>query len=387
MTASPAQILQRFRKEFHQSPRMFFSPGRINLIGEHIDYNDGFVMPAAINLGIWFALAPNQTGSIRIYSQDMDAWLLTSPDKIEKKAGWENYLLGVMDQLQKKGFALQGFDCVFGGNIPAGAGLSSSAAVECGLAYALNCVFSYGISRLDIALIAQKAEHSFPGVQCGIMDQFANMMGEAQQVILLDCMTLKHETLPLVLEAEAMILVNTKVHHSLAAGEYNLRRSQCEQGLQILKQQFPGVATFRDITPGQVSQAAGLLGEKIFQRCLYVTGEIERTRKAAVYLKAHNLPAFGKLMYASHEGLSKLYEVSCPELDFLVGEAIKNTGVLGARMMGGGFGGCTINLVRKDALEDFISDLTAAYQRTFGILPEVYRVITSGGTHELPGSV
>src|SRR5487761_2620063 len=242
MTASPAQILQRFRKEFHQSPRMFFSPGRINLIGEHIDYNDGFVMPAAINLGIWFALAPNQTGSIRIYSQDMDAWLLTSPDKIEKKAGWENYLLGVMDQLQKKGFALQGFDCVFGGNIPAGAGLSSSAAVECGLAYALNCVFSYGISRLDIALIAQKAEHSFPGVQCGIMDQFANMMGEAQQVILLDCMTLKHETLPLVLEAEAMILVNTKVHHSLAAGEYNLRRSQCEQGLQILKQQFPGVA-------------------------------------------------------------------------------------------------------------------------------------------------
>jgi galactokinase len=218
MTTSAQQILQEFNSHFHTKPKLFFAPGRINLIGEHVDYNDGFVMPAAIDKGVWFAIAENNTDTINIFSVDMKDRLKIKLDEVKKMVGWKNYLLGVIDVLQKRNFTIKGFDCVFGGNIPVGAGLSSSAAVECGLGKALSDLFELNINSIDIALIGQKAEHTLVGVQCGIMDQFANMMSEKDKVLLLDCSNLEYETLPLVLNEYEIVLINSKVHHSLASG-------------------------------------------------------------------------------------------------------------------------------------------------------------------------
>ena len=368
---------------FTQNQNCFFSPGRINLIGEHIDYNDGFVMPAAIDKGIWFAVAENGTDDINIFSADMEEWLKTDVNKINKSDGWKNYLLGVIDVLQKKNFKIKGFNCVFGGNIPVGAGLSSSAAVECGLGMALSDLFQLNIDRVDIALIGQKAEHTFVGVQCGIMDQFANMMGENEKVLLLDCNSLKYEALDLRLKNYELVLINSKVHHSLASGEYNVRRQQSEDGLKILKDIFPNAKSFRDIKPSDVVLNEDKFSEKVFDRCLFVTQEIERTQNAAQLLKLNDLKTFGSLMFQAHEGLSKLYEVSCEELDFLVDEAKKFSSIIGSRMMGGGFGGCTINLMEKENADVTIEKITSAYKDHFDIEAEVYRVKLSDGTHEI----
>ena len=364
-------------------PQLFFSPGRINLIGEHIDYNDGFVMPAAVDKGIWFAVAANNTGSINIYSIDMQEKLTAPLNQIKKITGWQNYLLGVIDQLQQHNYPIAGFDCVFGGNIPVGAGLSSSAAVECGLGFALNSIFDLNMSRLEIALTGQKAEHTFPGVQCGIMDQFANMMGEENHVLLLDTKTLAYESIPFALANHLLVLINTKVHHSLAGGEYNLRRRQCEEGFKILQEHYPSAKTFRDISPQQVIAGKNHLPPLVFKRCLFVTQEIGRTKKAAWLLKEQQLKAFGSLMSEAHEGLRTLYDVSCPELDFLQQQALQYPQVLGSRMMGGGFGGCTLNLVEKENADAILSHITSAYQQQFGIEAEVYTVNISDGTHAL----
>jgi galactokinase len=383
MTTSVQEIIREFQFRFNKIPRIFFSPGRINLIGEHIDYNDGFVMPAAIDKGVWFALAKNETDNINIFSADMKEWLKINVDEIKKMTGWKNYLLGVIDVLQKRNFTIKGFDCVFGGNIPVGAGLSSSAAVECGLGKALSELFELNIESVNIALIGQKAEHTLVGVQCGIMDQFANMMSEKDKVLLLDCNTLEYEKLPLQLNDYEIVLINSKVHHSLASGEYNIRRKQSEEGLQILKQHFSAVKTFRDVKPEDVISIKNNFQGKAFDRCLFVTQEIERTKKAAVLLKENNLKAFGVLMFEAHKGLSKLYEVSCAELDFLAEEAKKYSEIIGARMMGGGFGGCTINIIKKENADAIIEKITSAYKGYFNIAAEVYRVKLSDGTHEI----
>jgi len=378
----PESIVEIFAANFESTPRLFFSPGRINLIGEHIDYNDGFVMPAAVDKGIWFAVAPNNTNVVNFYSVDLKEEYSTPLSVIAPVEGWQNYLLGVIDQIQKRELAIGGFDCAFGGNLPVGAGLSSSAAVECGLLFALNEIFGLHLLRPTMATMAQKAEHTFPQVMCGIMDQFASLMGKLDNVVLLDCTSLDYKYLPLKLENYSLVLINTKVSHSLASGEYNVRRQQCQEGLQFLQSKLPAAKSFRDIKPAEVEKYKGEMDPVIYNRCLYVTQEIQRTQKAAIHLENNELEEFGKLMFETHKGLSELYEVSCKELDFLADKARQHPSFIGSRVMGGGFGGCTINLVKKEDWTSVVKELTDAYKQEFGIDAEVYEVATSDGTYE-----
>ena len=380
MNSILSHIKKIFSDSFTSSPQFYFSPGRINLIGEHIDYNDGYVMPAAIHHGIYYAIAANQTTAIHFHAADFDEWFSVDISEIKKMSGWKNYVLSVVKEFVLLEKNISGFDCVFGGDIPRGSGMSSSAAVEGGLAMALNDLFGCGLNRIELALLCQRAEHNFPGVQCGIMDQFANMMGKKDQVILLDCKDLSYQYFPLQLQNYSIVLINSMVHHTLAAGEYNLRRQQCGEGLKIISASS-SVQSFRDI-----EQAADLLAYKtsmdelVYNRCLYVVEEIHRTKQAAALLQQNNLIAFGKLMFETHQGLSQLYQVSCPELDFLVEAAAADEAVIGARLMGGGFGGCTINLLQSNRLEKFVETITRTYQYKYGIIPEVYPVATGDGT-------
>ncbi|OIR03443.1 galactokinase [mine drainage metagenome] len=378
------KIIDSFVNNFQSKPKVFFSPGRINLIGEHIDYNDGYVMPAAIDKGIWFAVAANNTNIANFVSVDLKDSFSVSLDAVQKQDSWKNYVLGVLHVLEENNIKVGGFDCAFGGNLPVGAGLSSSAAVEGGLIMALNTIFNLGINRIELAKLAQKAEHGYPGVKCGIMDQFANLNGKKDHVILLDCVTLDYQHFPLQLNDYAIYLINTKVHHSLASGEYNKRRHDCEEGFAILKEKIGGeISSWRQISPEQVIANKEALSTRVFDRSLFVTQEIGRTQKAGELLKQNNLIEFGKLMFQTHEGLSKLYEVSCPELDFLVDQAKLFSEVIGARVMGGGFGGCTINIIEKAKADAIIATVTSAYQKQFDIIPEVYEVATSNGTYEI----
>jgi galactokinase len=383
MNTFAASVLKSFAENFTGSPKLYFSPGRINLIGEHIDYNDGFVMPAAIDKGIYYAINENQTDTIHFYALDFGERYSISIEDIKINDGWRNYVLSIVNEVRLLGIAIRGFNCVFGGDIPRGSGMSSSAAVEGGLAFALNEMFSIGLNRVELALLCQRAEHNFPNVQCGIMDQFANMMGQKDQVMLLDCKSLQHQYFPLSKEGYKIALINSKVHHSLAAGEYNIRRKRCEEGLAILSKLLP-VHSFRDIaTVDEMKIGIDSMPGEVYNCCKYVVEEIGRTQLAAELLQSNDMKRFGKLMYATHEGLSELYKVSCAELDFLVDQAKQCPAVIGSRMMGGGFGGCTINIVEEDGVADFIAQTIQAYQQQFNITAEVYIVETSDGTKEI----
>ncbi len=372
-----------FKKSYSSTPHLYYSPGRINFIGEHIDYNDGFVMPAAINNGIYYAIALNNTEEINFTSVDFNEKLTINTREIKKMTGWKNYVLSVVNEFLLLKKEVKGFDCVFGGDIADGAGISSSAAVEGGLAFGINELFNFGLNRKELALLCQRAEHNFPGVMCGIMDQYANMFGKKDHVILLDCKSIEHQYFPLKLEGYEIVLINTKVHHNLASSEYNVRRKQCEQGLEILKKE-KGINSFRDIkSSNELLLFKDEMGDKVYDRCKYVVEEILRTQQAAKLLQQNNLSEFGKLMFETHEGLSKLYEVSCKELDFLVEKARGNKDVIGSRMMGGGFGGCTINIIKKESIKGFLSDATVAYQKKFQIEPEVIEVQIGDGTNEI----
>ena len=377
-------VLKHFSEKFSGSPKLYFSPGRINLIGEHIDYNDGYVMPAAIDKGIYFAIAENQTDIIHFCAIDLEEDYIISINDIKINDSWRNYVLSVVNEFKLLGISLRGFNCVFGGDIPQGAGMSSSAALEGGLAFGLNEMFSVGLSRVALALLCQRAEHNYPNVQCGIMDQYANMMGKSDHVILLDCKTLEHSYFPLVREGYKIVLINSKVHHSLAAGEYNIRRQRCEQGLAILRSLL-SIQSFRDIdSANEIEIGKSSMTLEQYNCCKYVVEEIGRTKKAAKLLQSNDLEGFGKLMFATHDGLSKLYEVSCSELDFLVEQAKLFTAVIGSRLMGGGFGGCTINLVEESGVENFIEQTIISYEQQFKFHCEAYIVATSDGTANLP---
>lgn len=380
MNSIATAVLKSFNVKFATQPNLYFSPGRINLIGEHIDYNDGYVMPAAINKGVYYAIAPNETDTINFYALDFDESLSIAIDQIKSIDNWKNYVLSVVNEFLLAGKPVKGFDCVFGGDIPRGSGMSSSAAVEGGLAFALNDIFNIGLSRVELALLCQRAEHNFPNVKCGIMDMYANLNGKKDNVILLDCKNITHQYFPFVLKEYKIVLINTKVHHSLASGEYNVRRKRCEEGLAILKRELQ-VKSFRDIKRVEdVELHKDKMTTEVYHCCKYVVEEIIRTKQAGELLQQDNLIEFGKLMFATHEGLSKLYQVSCAELDFLVQQAKANAGVIGARLLGGGFGGCTINIVKNNAVDDFIEQATAAYQQQFNIAPEAYVMEISEGT-------
>jgi galactokinase len=381
MTGSATEVESVFREKFKEEPKLFYSPGRINLIGEHIDYNDGFVLPGAIDKGIFFAVAMNRSDQVNCYALDFDESISIPLSAVRKMGGWKNYVLGIVSEFQKMDLPVQGFNCVFSGNIPIGGGMSSSAALEGGISFSLNQLCNFELGRRDLALLGQRAEHNFPGVMCGIMDQYANMMGKENKVLLLDCLNVTHQEIPLHIEGYEIVLINTKVHHSLAGSEYNQRRKECEKGIAILKKEL-NIDSFRDIQdPAVLLPIKEEMGDKVYRRCLYVVEEILRTQKAATLLKENDIAGFGRLMFQTHEGLKNLYEVSCKELDFLVNAAAQNKDVIGARLMGGGFGGCTINLVKKEGVESFLVKILSAYKKEFGINAENYKVKVVDGTH------
>jgi galactokinase len=383
MNTIATNVLNSFTEKFSTVPNMYYSPGRINLIGEHIDYNDGYVMPAAINKGIYYAVAANATATINFLAADFNESLSINISDIKNLGSWKSYVLSVVNEFILLGKNISGFDCVFGGDIPRGSGVSSSAAVEGGLAFALNDIFNCGLTRVELALLCQRAEHNYPGVNCGIMDMYASINGKKDHVILLDCKNITHEYFPLQLSGYKIVLLNTKVHHTLASGEYNVRRQRCEEGMVVLKKEL-NVQSFRDIkTAADVTLHKDKMAPEVYNCCKFVVEEIARTKTAAALLQQNDLHGFGKLMYATHEGLSKLYNVSCAESDFLVALAATNQNIIGARQMGGGFGGCTINIVQEEVVDSFIEQTTAAYKKQFDIALEAYVMEVSDGVNKI----
>jgi galactokinase len=340
------------------------SPGRINLIGEHTDYNNGFVLPAAIDKAVYIAVNLRNDNEIHLHALDLKEDYSTNLSVISHvEQSWPNYILGVVVQFMKAGIPLTGFDLALTADIPIGAGLSSSAAVESAVAMALNELFHAGFPLIDLVKMGQKAENEFVGVQCGIMDQFASMFGKRDNVIRLDCQSLEYKYVPFSMEGIRIVLLDTHVKHSLASSEYNVRRSQCEAGVALVKARYPEVKSLRDVSLDMLSTCVLPADKLLYQRCKYVVDENIRLQEACEDLNSGDLKAFGLKMYGSHEGLSKMYAVSCPELDFLVDAVKDNPAVLGARMMGGGFGGCTINLVKEAAVDNMIAKTAAAYKK------------------------
>lgn len=359
------------------------APGRINLIGEHTDYNGGFVMPAAIQMAATVHVELREDREIHLFAEDLLETYQLSIDTIAKaNVSWANYLIGVIAQFQKIITIPIGFTIRLKSDVPIGAGLSSSAAIESAVALALNELFSFGIDKMQLTKMAQKAEHEYAGVQCGIMDQFASMFGKKDQVILLDCNTMEYQYYPLELEAYNIVLLDTQIKHALASSEYNTRRKECEQGIAQMQQKYPAVKSFRDASIEMLEECVNQkIMPLVYNRCKYVIEEIERTQAAAKDLQKNKLEAFGQKMFATHHGLSNLYEVSCPELDFLVKAVEADKNVIGARMMGGGFGGCTINLIKKEATASVVQKLVASYQNAFQKTLVHYKVSIEDGAH------
>jgi len=373
---------EHFKKVFQKTPEyLFLSPGRINIIGEHVDYNDGFVMPAAINKYVCFAVSKNNDATFTLIAQDLnEAYKFDLNDNLKPvDKMWVNYILGVLHQLKSKGLAT-GCNIVFSSTIPMGAGLSSSAALECGIAYAMNKTFDLGLTKQDIALIGQQSEHTFVGVNCGIMDQFASVFGKKNKVIKLDCNSLEYEYYKADFKNYTLLLLDSNVKHTHLTSGYNDRRQEVEQGLSIVKHYHTEVKTFRDCNEKMITDLKEQLGDTIFKRCRFVVKEIQRVQDAAMALKISDFKKLGQLMIETHQGLSKDYEVSCAEIDFLVDAVQQEKSVLGARMMGGGFGGCSINLVKKGTENELIDKITIAYRNLFGIELKAYKVKIAKGT-------
>ena len=371
-----------FEETFGSTPeKIVLSPGRINIIGEHIDYNDGYVLPAAIDKIICFAFEKNNSNTSKIIAIDLDdAFEIDLTKEMELTDNvWTNYLRGVVNQLKINGFIFEGFNCVFSSNIPVGSGLSSSAALECGFLFGINELFNLNIKPIDIAQMGQKAEH-WVGINCGIMDQFSSVMGQENKVIKIDCRTLEYEYHDANFNDYSIVLFDSNVKHSLMTSAYNERRQQCEEGISIIKNNFSTINSFRDCTEDQVISLKNKMSVAVFKRSLFAVQEISRVIKACEALDNGNIEFLGQLMYETHEGLSVDYEVSCAELDFLVNTLKDEKSVIGSRLMGGGFGGCTINLIKKGEEEVIKSRLSKLYLEAFGIELKIYDVKISNGT-------
>ena len=377
------QVLEQFNKIYPDapSPLLVRSPGRINIIGEHTDYNEGFVLPAAIDKAIYVAISKRDDNEIHLYAGDYNESHIVTTDAVAiSEKHWPNYILGVVDQLQKRDYSIRGFNLAIDGDVPLGAGLSSSAAVECATAFALNELFGLGLTKLEMVQRAQKAEHTFAGVMCGIMDQFASMFGKKDNVIQLDCRSIEYEYEPFDLKDYKILLLNTNVKHSLSSSAYNERRQQCEQGVAWVRQHHKDVLSLRDVTMQMLNDHVLPKDELIYKRCKYVVEEIERLLQGCKDLQQGDIKALGKKMFRTHEGLSKEYEVSCEELDFLVDAVKDNPDVIGARMMGGGFGGCTINIIKEEAIDELVNKLKPLYKQAFDKDLDQYIASIENGT-------
>ncbi|WP_044208905.1 galactokinase [Flammeovirga sp. OC4] len=372
-------VVAKFEELFNKEPMVSRAPGRVNIIGEHTDYNDGFVLPASIDKEMVFALALNGTDTVNAYALDLEESGSFELSNIVPSEGWINYIKGVVAETAVKGLEPKGFDVVFAGDVPLGAGMSSSAALECALATGLNKLFEGDLSKLDIVLASQMSEHNYAGVKCGIMDQFASTFGQANKVIKLDCRTKEYEYHNLDITGHKLVLCNTNVTHSLASSEYNTRREQCEAGVEVIKETYPEIINLRDVSVEMMHEFEGKMDPVIYDRCSYVVEENDRLTKACEFMDNGDLVNLGKMIYGSHEGLSKKYAVSCPELDFLVEQTLEDDNVLGARMMGGGFGGCTINLVKEEAVDAFVERMTKAYKEGMGKDLSAYVVVIGDG--------
>ncbi|MDF2516864.1 MAG: galactokinase [Sphingobacterium sp.] len=377
-------IVNKFKSLYQEEPLVVSSPGRINIIGEHTDYNDGFVLPAAIDKAIYVAVSRRADDNIVLYAEDYQERHEVKLSEIAiSEKHWPNYILGVVDQYQKRGAVLGGFNLYIDGDVPLGAGLSSSAAVECAVTLALSELFELKVEQIDIPQIAQKAEHTYAGVMCGIMDQFASAFGKEKNVIKLDCRSLGFEYVPLDLKGYEVVLLNTNVKHSLASTAYNTRREQCEQASSWVRAQYPQVKNLRDVTVDMLDELVKDKDADIYAKASFVVRENERVEKSCEALRSGDIAQLGQYIFQSHEGLSQVYEVSCPELDYLVDYVKQFPEVIGARMMGGGFGGCTINIVKEGAVTSILPALEKEYQQKFDKELSVIQVEIANGTRIL----
>jgi len=369
-----------FEKEFGETPMCFRSPGRINLIGEHTDYNQGYVLPSGIDLFCQIAIKASNTKQFTFHAIDLGEQVVFEEGQVfEPKNFWANYVLGVKHALNKRGLAIPPFNLVIKSDVPIGAGLSSSAALESVVAFGLNEIFSLGLSKMDLTWIAKESENDFIGLQCGIMDMFASIHAKENNAMLLDCKTLEFEYVPLDLGENKILLFDTQVKHQLASSEYNTRRLECLQAVDVLKTDHANIESLRDVNLQTLNNIENQLTDKIFNRAKHVVTENDRLHEFSIAISSNNWSLAGALLYASHDSLKNDYEVSCPELDLLV-DAVKNIeGVWGARMMGGGFGGCTLNLVRNEKIDEIIKEVNRSYFTAFGIVPKYYIASTSDG--------
>ncbi|MDY5416631.1 MAG: galactokinase [Sodaliphilus sp.] len=373
------ELRTAFIERFSSNPIFYASAGRINLIGEHTDYNGGFVFPGAIDKYIMTAININGTDKVRLYSVDMNQYTefgLREEDKPAEQ--WACYVFGVCREVIKRGFEVKGFDAVFAGDVPLGAGLSSSAALESCFAYALNDMFNDNkISIFELALIGQSTEHNYCGVNCGIMDQFASVFGKKDCLMRLDCRSLEFKYFPFKPVGYKLVLVNSQVKHELVDSPYNKRRESCERVAKTL-----GVETLRDADMSMLEAAKAQISDEDYKRAVYVIGEKQRVLDVCEALEKGDYETVGQRMYETHHGLSKDYEVSCEELDFL-NDVAKECGVTGSRIMGGGFGGCTINLVKEDLYDTFVQTAKTKFNEKYGIEPIIIDVVISDGAHKV----
>jgi len=377
--------IERLHKLFHQlyhtDPIIVRAPGRINLIGEHTDYNNGFVLPATIDKAIYVGVSKRADNKIHLHAEEYNENYFTDLENLrQSKFHWSAYVLGVVEQLQKRNYSLTGFNIIVDGDVPVGAGMASSAAIECATAFGLNELFGLGISKLDMVKIAQKAEQEFVGLQCGIMDMFTCMFGKKDNVICLDCRSYEYEYFPFHQEGIKIVLLDTSIKHSLASSEYNTRRKQCEEGVALIQQHLPEVQSLRDVSIEMLDTYVAH-NKTVYNRCRFVVEEIDRLLAACGDLQRNDIKSFGKKMYATHKGLSKLYEVSCAELDIMVDLVKHDRSVIGARMMGGGFGGCTINIVKENAVEELIYNTRNKYRERTGMNLNAYIAVIEQGAN------
>lgn len=372
-----------FMQRFGSEGVVYTSPGRINLIGEHTDYNGGFVFPGAIDKGIYASISLNGTDKVRAYSIDYDEYTEFGMNEEDKPAQhWACYIFGVCREIQKRGYAVKGFDTAFYGNVPLGAGMSSSAALESTFAFALNDLLGLGIGKFELARIGQSTEHNYCGVKCGIMDQFASLFGKAGNLMRLNCATMEFEYFPFNPMGYKLVLLDTVVKHELASSAYNRRRESCENACAHIAAKHPEVKYLSDATMVMLNEVDTEIPAEDYMRAEYVIGEKQRVLDVCDALEKGDYETVGERMYGTHYGMSKLYEVSCEELDYL-NDIAKECGVTGSRVMGGGFGGCTINLVKEDLYDAFIATAKEKFAAKFGHEPKVYDVVISDGARKL----